>query len=126
MDILDIGRMAVFVDDTGAFFSVWQAGTHPGAGLVNEPGALAWNELDTRNADEAKAFYGAVFGWASRTSESPMMTYTEWQLGERTIGESDLDDLRDVTTLGELACLIAGRCGAAGDNGGSSERGDQP
>ncbi|MCB1038221.1 MAG: VOC family protein [Acidimicrobiales bacterium] len=86
MDILDIGRMAVFVDDTGAFFSVWQAGTHPGAGLVNEPGALAWNELDTRNADEAKAFYGAVFGWASRTSESPMMTYTEWQLGERTIG----------------------------------------
>lgn len=48
------------------------------------------------------------------------------EFGERTIGEPDLDDLRDVTTLGELACLIAGRCGAAGDNGGSSERGDQP
>jgi len=78
MDVMDFGRMAVFTDDTGAFFSVWQAGSHPGAELVNEPNTLTWNELNTRNAEEAKAFYGAVFGWTSETSESPMMTYTEW------------------------------------------------
>src|SRR5690606_23895618 len=52
----------------------------------NEPGALTWNELNTRNADQAKAFYGAVFGWGSRTSENPAMTYSEWMLGDRVIG----------------------------------------
>lgn len=86
MDVMDAGRMAVFADDTGAFFSAWQAGAHPGAELVNEPGALAWNELNTRNAEEAKTFYGAVFGWTSETSESPMMTYTEWHLDGAVIG----------------------------------------
>jgi len=86
MDVLDFGRMAVFTDDTGTFFSVWQAGSHPGAELVNEPGAITWNELNTRNADEAKAFYGAVFGWTSETAESPMMTYTQWYLDGDVIG----------------------------------------
>ena len=86
MDVMDVGRMAVFTDDTGTFFSVWQAGSHPGCELVNEPNALAWNELNTRNADEAKAFYGAVFGWTSETSESPMMTYTQWYRDGAVIG----------------------------------------
>lgn len=86
MDVMEFGRMAVFTDDTGAFFSVWQAGTHPGAQLVNEPGALTWNELNTRNADEAKAFYGEVFGWTSETDASPMMTYTQWYRDGNVIG----------------------------------------
>ncbi|MCU1371501.1 MAG: Glyoxalase/bleomycin resistance protein/dioxygenase [Ilumatobacteraceae bacterium] len=86
MDVLDVGRMAVFTDDTGTFFSCWQAGTHPGAERVNEPGTLCWNELNTRNAEEAKAFYGAVFGWTSETSESPMMTYTQWYDDGRILG----------------------------------------
>jgi predicted enzyme related to lactoylglutathione lyase len=86
MDVMDFGRMAVFTDDTGTFFSVWQAGTHPGAELVNEPGALAWNELNTRNAEEAKAFYSSVFGWTYETGESPMMTYTQWYLDGQVVG----------------------------------------
>ena len=36
----------------------------PAPSLVNEPGALAWNELNTRDLGAAKAFYGAVFGWS--------------------------------------------------------------
>jgi len=86
MDIPEVGRMAVFTDDTGTFFSVWQAYNHPGSELVNEPGAVTWNELNTRNADEAKSFYGSVFGWTSETSESPMMTYTQWYLDGAVIG----------------------------------------
>ena len=86
MDVMGFGHMAVFIDNAGAFISIWQAGTHPGAGVVNEPGSLTWNELDTRSPDDAKAFYSAVFGWESETHESPGMTYTEWQLGGRTIG----------------------------------------
>ena len=30
MDVLDVGRMAVFTDPVGAVFSVWQAGHAPG------------------------------------------------------------------------------------------------
>src|SRR5206468_9857686 len=63
MDVLDVGRMAVFTDSIGAFFSVWQAGTHPGAQLVNEPGTWSWSELLTTDADASIAFYAAVFGW---------------------------------------------------------------
>jgi uncharacterized protein len=62
-DVFDSGRMAVLADPTGAIVSVWQAGRHHGAGVVNEPGALAWNELMTRDADRAVEFYRAVFGW---------------------------------------------------------------
>lgn len=68
-DVYDFGRMAVFTDPAGAFFCVWQAGTHVGAEIVNEPGALVWNELMTRDVEGAKAFYGTVFGW--RMSEFP-------------------------------------------------------
>src|SRR3954451_15323500 len=62
-DVFDSGRMAVFADPEGAVFCVWQAGRHMGARVVNEHGALNFNGLAVRDADRAKAFYGAVFGW---------------------------------------------------------------
>lgn len=87
MDVLDYGRMAFLVDPTGAVVGLWQPGRNIGAGLVNEPGALSWNELETRDPDAAKAFYGAVFGWGFEDHEMPGMgTYTEWKLRGSTIG----------------------------------------
>jgi predicted enzyme related to lactoylglutathione lyase len=62
-DVGDAGRMAVFADPGGAAFCVWQAKQHRGAGVVNEPGSLNFNELQTRDVDGARSFYGAVFGW---------------------------------------------------------------
>ncbi len=62
-DIGDSGRMAIFADPAGAAFCVWQAQEHRGAAIVNEPGSLNFNNLDTRDLDGAQAFYGAVFGW---------------------------------------------------------------
>lgn len=62
-DVMDAGRMTMIQDPTGAVFGVWQPGNHIGAQLVNRPNALTWNELQTRAVEEAKAFYGAVFGW---------------------------------------------------------------
>ena len=62
-DVLDFGRMAVFTDPEGAAFAVWQAGRHKGAQVVNEAGSLNFNGLNTRDAEAAKRFYGAVFGW---------------------------------------------------------------
>ena len=42
---------------------VWQPGETKGAVLVNEPGTWNFSELNTRDPEGAKAFYGAVFGW---------------------------------------------------------------
>ncbi|HEV7399455.1 MAG TPA: VOC family protein [Solirubrobacterales bacterium] len=87
MDVMELGRMAVFADPTGAVFGIWQPGTFLGAGLVNEPGALAWNELNTRDLAAAKAFYGAVFGWDFEEMKmGETETYTTISLGGNPVG----------------------------------------
>jgi len=63
MDVMSLGRMAVATDPTGAAFGMWQAVDHIGSSLVNEPGAVTWTELATRDLDAAKRFYSAVFGY---------------------------------------------------------------
>jgi uncharacterized protein len=63
-DVMDAGRMAVFTDPEGAAFCVWEAKQHRGAQVVNEPGSLNFNGLNTRDVEGAAAFYGSVFGWA--------------------------------------------------------------
>jgi predicted enzyme related to lactoylglutathione lyase len=62
-DCMDACRMAVFTDPEGAAFGLWEAKEHKGAGLVNDPGALVFNGLNTRDAEGARSFYGSVFGW---------------------------------------------------------------
>jgi predicted enzyme related to lactoylglutathione lyase len=62
-DAGDSGRLAVFQDPQGAVLSVWQPARHPGAGLVNAPGALAWNDLLTPDPNASAAFYRDLFGW---------------------------------------------------------------
>ena len=59
----DACRMAVVADPEGAVFGVWEAREHSGARLVNDPGALVFNGLSTRDIEGAKSFYGSVFGW---------------------------------------------------------------
>jgi predicted enzyme related to lactoylglutathione lyase len=87
MDVMDLGRMAIFADPTGAVFGIWQPRTFAGAERVNEPGALSWNELGTRDPGAAKAFYAAVFDWGARDNDmGEMGTYTEWLNGEDSIG----------------------------------------
>jgi predicted enzyme related to lactoylglutathione lyase len=65
MDAMDAGRTAVFSDLEGAVFCVWEPKRHRGAQIVNEPGALNFNNLNTHDAGAAKSFYGAVFGWGT-------------------------------------------------------------
>jgi len=61
-DVFDSGRMTIAQDPAGAVFGVWQAGTHIGAELANEPGTLNWNECQTGDPAAAGAFYSGVFG----------------------------------------------------------------
>jgi predicted enzyme related to lactoylglutathione lyase len=62
-DFMDACRMAVFTDPEGAAFGVWEPKEHKGARLVNDPGAVVFNNLNTRDVEGAKSFYGLVFGW---------------------------------------------------------------
>jgi predicted enzyme related to lactoylglutathione lyase len=64
-DVLDSGRMAVIIDATGAFVSLWQPKQHPGAGVMNEPNAFTWAELITSDPEKAAAFYEALLGVAT-------------------------------------------------------------
>ena len=86
MDVFDSGRMAVVADPAGAVIGVWQPRANIGAQLVDEPGTLCWSELATRDVDSAKTFYQQVFGWEGAAVEVGGMPYTEWKLGEATVG----------------------------------------
>jgi predicted enzyme related to lactoylglutathione lyase len=61
------GRMFFAADPTGAQVGFWQAGSHLGSGLVDEPGAMVWTELQTGDVPRAVAFYEAVTGCTSET-----------------------------------------------------------
>jgi predicted enzyme related to lactoylglutathione lyase len=86
MDVMDLGRMAVFADPEGAVFGIWQAGTFAGAGLVKEADTLIWNELNTRDPEAAKPFYRAVFGWQFDEREFENGLYNSIQVGDDTVG----------------------------------------
>ncbi len=70
-DVMSVGRMAVIQDPQGAYFMPWEPRDHVGAALVNQPGALVWNELQSPDLDGSAAFYGELFGW--RVQEGPSM-----------------------------------------------------
>jgi uncharacterized protein len=69
-DVLDAGRVAAIRDPTGAIVSLWQPRSRIGATLVNEVGALCWNELATTDPERAKAFFAGLLGWHYETDES--------------------------------------------------------
>ncbi|MGH2954224.1 MAG: VOC family protein [Solirubrobacterales bacterium] len=76
-DVTGAGRMAVFADPAGAVFRAEQAKEHKGARIVNEPGTLNFNNLNTRDPEGAKSFYGSVFGWETLTLDGG---FTAWTL----------------------------------------------
>jgi uncharacterized protein len=81
-DVMDVGRMAILQDPTGAVFQVWEAKKHIGAMIMNEPGTLCWTELTTTDTKAAEAFYTALFGWVPKHgAPGAPMEYTEFSVG---------------------------------------------
>jgi uncharacterized protein len=62
-DVMDVGRMSTLQDPTGAVFCLWEPRTSIGAEIVNAPGALSLNQLNTSEPETAERFYGELFGW---------------------------------------------------------------
>ncbi|KHD78570.1 VOC family protein [Actinoplanes utahensis] len=84
-DVVDQGRMAAFLDPAGAPFSVWEAGVMRGAEVFDIPGALTWNELNTRDLVGAMAFYGSVFGWQFRDGIVGGLPYAVCEIGRTPV-----------------------------------------
>jgi uncharacterized protein len=86
MEVTGYGRMAVYTDQAGAAFAVWQAGEHAGAELVHEPNSLDWDELMTGDPEGAKEFYSQVFGWEPHPTQMGEHVYTMFTMGENPAG----------------------------------------
>ncbi|WP_371478162.1 VOC family protein [Kitasatospora sp. NBC_00315] len=85
MDVGTTGRMLVAADPSGAVFGVWQPVDFIGAQVVNEAGALVWNELHTGDVDAVTAFYRAVFGIEIALMEG-MEEYYAVNVGGKAVG----------------------------------------
>jgi uncharacterized protein len=81
-DVFEAGRMAVISDPEGAVFQVWEARNTKGADIIREEGALTWNELMSHQAEKARDFYTALFGWTAKGGPE----YIEMHLGNEGIG----------------------------------------
>jgi uncharacterized protein len=80
------GWMAIALDPAGALFGLWQAGGHIGASVVNEPGAVIWNELQVANVADVLPFYQTVAGLQSETGPAgDMAAYTQLTVDGRSI-----------------------------------------
>jgi predicted enzyme related to lactoylglutathione lyase len=91
-DVMDAGRMATLADPEGATFCLLQANQHKGSRIVNEPGSLNLNGLNTRDAEGAKTFYGSVFGWRTLALDGGPELWTLPGFGDFL--ERDNPDLR--------------------------------
>jgi uncharacterized protein len=80
------GTLAMVADPGGAAIGVWQADQHIGAGVVGEPGAMTWWEVNTRSFEACKDFYGQVFGWDAEPLDAPGVTYAIWKLDGEMVG----------------------------------------
>jgi len=85
MDVMKSGRMAFVTDPTGAAIGLWQAGDHVGAELVNEAGALTWNELMTDDTATVQQFFADAIGWDAQIDEIPQGSYTFFKVGDDVI-----------------------------------------
>jgi uncharacterized protein len=92
-EVMELGSFAVVTDPGQAVIGMWQPGLHKGFQVLNEPGAPAWFQLNTRDYDASVRFYRDVFGWDAHVmSDTPEFRYTT--LGE---GDNALAGIMDAT-----------------------------
>jgi uncharacterized protein len=76
-EVLDAGRVAAIRDPTGGSVSLWQPRSRMGATVVNQVGAMCWNELATTDVDRAKRFFAELVGWTYETHDAGYTTVTK-------------------------------------------------
>lgn len=86
VDVMNEGRRVLLRDPGGAVFGLWQARECIGAGVAHHPGAMAWCDLMTPDADAAQAFYAGLLGLASGPMEGAGAPYYVLRKDEAAIG----------------------------------------
>jgi uncharacterized protein len=77
MDVMALGKMAFFMDASGAAVGAWEPGEHKGFQELGEANTPVWFELHTRDHAAAVRFYEKVFGWDTRAvSDTDEFRYT--------------------------------------------------
>ncbi len=110
-DVMDIGRMAVIQDPTGAVFSIWEKKKPSGIGVAGVPGTLCWADLSTPAPERAKEFYSAVFDWKIAAGEGGPGGYLHIQNGEEYIGGIPPEAHRDAKAPPHwLAYFFVSKC----------------
>ncbi|WP_434592772.1 VOC family protein [Streptomyces sp. A5-4] len=85
MQVADFGSMVIARDPGGAVFGVWQGNTHEGFEAVGKPGAYAWSEVFTRDAEKSDAFFPAVFPYTVRRMEDDAIDFKLFDVGDETV-----------------------------------------
>lgn len=77
----DVGSMVVATDPGGSLFGLWQPGSHPGFGVVEQPGAFCWTENHTRDVAAVDPFFRALFGYSTQqVGDGVAFDYEVWSL----------------------------------------------
>ena len=80
----EVGRMAAIQDPVGAHVVLWHPDPRQGGAVFNIPGAMIWNELNTKEPARAAAFYEKVLGVEVQEMSDPM-PYTVLNVGDRPV-----------------------------------------
>ncbi len=84
-DVLELGRMAVVHDPTGARVNLWQAGSMVGTARKSEPGTLSWSELTTTDVELATQFYVETLGLTEETVKAGDVHYATMAVGGESV-----------------------------------------
>lgn len=93
MEVMTSGRMAIVADPEGAVVSLWEAGDHIGAGAFDGEGQLCWNELNVRDSEAARDFWGKTMGWTFSRHGDDRMEYWVIELDKSGVPNVAEDNL---------------------------------
>ncbi len=86
MPVMEFGVLAVIADPFGAVFALWQPHSDIGARVVNEPGAMIWNEHMSAHLNAAQDFYRTLFGYQYDDMSAEGFEYATFSIGDDAIG----------------------------------------
>jgi len=93
----EVGRIAIIQDPVGAYLRLWHSAPQHGGEVFNVPGAMIWNELNTKEPEKAAQFYAKVLGVEIETLEGPT-PYTMLKVDGRPVAGI----LRTTPEMGEF------------------------
>ncbi|GAA1945630.1 VOC family protein [Streptomyces durmitorensis] len=81
----DFGTMVTAQEPSGAYFSVWQPGSHEGFEKTGEAGAYCWAELTTRDPAAADAFLPSVFPFEVKKMDVDDVDFSVFEVGGQPV-----------------------------------------